>query len=189
MNAPPAFEQGSYKKKSPLGWILLALFGGCCVLCLPIGGAILFPVFSQAKSAAQIQLCSSHLRMLGLGQLIYAGDNDDHLPAADRWMDAIRLYEKPRPGLRSDSPYRCPAAPPGQYGYAMLAKLSQADTKKVANPASTPLIFDSTDLTWNAVADHPNAPVPSRHPPRNNYFCVDGSLKRERQAEDPFTKP
>lgn len=47
---------------------------------IAILAAILFPVFAQAKEAAKKASCSSNEKQLGIGFLLYAGDNNDLFP-------------------------------------------------------------------------------------------------------------
>src|SRR5260370_20684933 len=47
---------------------------------LAILAAILLPVLTRAKSAAQATLCINNTKQLTLAWLIYAGDHDDRLP-------------------------------------------------------------------------------------------------------------
>lgn len=49
------------------------------VAIIAILAAILFPVFSQAKQAAQKTACASNLKQMVLGLLLYAQDYDDHV--------------------------------------------------------------------------------------------------------------
>lgn len=44
---------------------------------IAILAAILFPVFAQAKAAAKASVALSQCREMGIGQLMYMGDNDD----------------------------------------------------------------------------------------------------------------
>jgi len=44
---------------------------------IAILAAILFPVFAQAKEAAKRTSCSMNVRQIGLGIIMYQGDNDD----------------------------------------------------------------------------------------------------------------
>ncbi len=48
---------------------------------IAILAAILFPVFAQAKAAAKKAACLSNMKQQGLGAMMYAGDQDDALPA------------------------------------------------------------------------------------------------------------
>jgi prepilin-type N-terminal cleavage/methylation domain-containing protein/prepilin-type processing-associated H-X9-DG protein len=47
---------------------------------IAILAAILFPVFAQARSAAQASVCLSNQKQIGLGATMYASDHDDILP-------------------------------------------------------------------------------------------------------------
>ena len=46
---------------------------------IAILAAILFPVFAQAKAAAKKTVCLSNLKQIGLGWLMYSGDNDNYM--------------------------------------------------------------------------------------------------------------
>lgn len=73
---------------------------------IAILAAILFPVFAQAREAAKKTMCLSNMKQLGLGMLMYVGDNDDQFPSnafasgtngsgnwgKDYWMFLIRPY-------------------------------------------------------------------------------------------------
>src|SRR5579862_8946453 len=64
MSAPPPGYVP--KKPFPVWAILLIVFSGLCVLCVPIGAAILFPVFSQARLAAKRTLALSNMKQLAV---------------------------------------------------------------------------------------------------------------------------
>lgn len=69
---------------------------------IAILAAILFPVFSQAKSAAKATACMSNQRNLGLATIMYGSDYDDHFPLAAYatdtgfllWLDLVDPYVK-----------------------------------------------------------------------------------------------
>ena len=44
---------------------------------IAILAAILFPVFAQAKAAAKKTACLSNLKQIGIGFMLYQGDQDD----------------------------------------------------------------------------------------------------------------
>lgn len=77
-SAPPSVPTTSPGRNPVL--IAVIVCAALCVVCLPIAGAILFPVFSQARLAAEKRITVSRLKQIGTAALIYATDNDDHLP-------------------------------------------------------------------------------------------------------------
>src|ERR1700739_382823 len=48
------------------------------VAIIAILAAILFPVFAQARAKARQTVCLSNLKQLGLGELMYKQDYDEH---------------------------------------------------------------------------------------------------------------
>lgn len=92
LEAPPAAP-----KKSKLGWIIGGIFAlGFCV-CIPILAAVLFPVFAQAKLAAQKTQALKSLQTSAVSVLIYAADYDDHFPPnmgdSQVLFDALAAYQ------------------------------------------------------------------------------------------------
>lgn len=59
---------------------------------IAILAAILFPVFAQAKEAAKKAACLSNMKQQGLGAMMYAGDQDDALPATG-YYDVCNLLQ------------------------------------------------------------------------------------------------
>jgi prepilin-type N-terminal cleavage/methylation domain-containing protein/prepilin-type processing-associated H-X9-DG protein len=53
---------------------------------IAILAAILFPVFAQSKAAAKKTSCLSNTKQLGLGWIMYSGDNDDVMPLAETFV-------------------------------------------------------------------------------------------------------
>jgi len=68
-------------KKLSYGFTLIELL--VVIAIIAILAAILFPVFAQAKDSAKQTQCVSNTKQLGLGGIMYAGDNDDTLPRHD----------------------------------------------------------------------------------------------------------
>lgn len=60
---------------------------------IAILAAILFPVFAQAKVSAKQVVCASNMRQLGMGMMMYLGDNDDQWVPSAIWS--------PMPGFAS----------------------------------------------------------------------------------------
>lgn len=70
---------------------------------IAILAAILFPVFAQAREKARQATCTSNLKQVGLGVLMYAQDYDEMLPLAAynivnqptvQWYDLVEPYAR-----------------------------------------------------------------------------------------------
>jgi hypothetical protein len=105
---------------------------------------ILTPLFNAARSKADSAACQSSLKQLALALVMYAQDHQDHLPPANRWMDAA--------GARLDPAlFRCPAqGRDARYSYAMNANLSARSLAEIPRPAETILLFESRQNVRNA---------------------------------------
>src|SRR5688572_32710390 len=111
---PPPFSPPPRRGLSPLALVMIIL-AGCGVVGLvgvALLGAVLFPVFANAREAARASSCKSNLKQLSLAMLMYAQDYDDRLPPAQEWLTAAQPYYK-RPTVGN-----CPTAPgPGGYAF------------------------------------------------------------------------
>lgn len=112
------------------------------------------------------EICVSRLRTVAEAQLLYAADNDERLPAAEKWVDASWSYAKEKrkadPEENSESAFRCPtvsARRDGSYGYAFNSGLGGQKTSAIADPDAVELVFDSKDLARNAHGD-PRSTIP-----------------------------
>jgi type II secretory pathway pseudopilin PulG len=80
---PPNFHtspQVQPKSNFPTGIVIgaVVVIGFC--FCLPIAGAILFPVFAQAKDAARRTQAISNLKLAATAVIVYTADYDDRFP-------------------------------------------------------------------------------------------------------------
>ncbi|MCS7191181.1 MAG: DUF1559 domain-containing protein, partial [Fimbriimonadales bacterium] len=148
-----------------------------CLLCMCVLlPAILFPVFSQAREEARKTACLTNLKQLALAQEMYANDHDGRYPAAARWGDLTRLY------VANPETYRCPSVPQERgFGYAMNVRLSRQKLDAIQDPSQTPLLYDSSNLAWNAHDPFTSLPNPPRHGREvNNIAFADGHSKSVR---------
>ncbi len=125
-------------KKSKVGWIIaiVVAVGGCFVLV--VLSAILVPVFMQAKLAAQRTATMENYRQVAIGVMMYAADNDDHLPhefaSASALQRAIRPYAPEPEAFETEAGEMLPNE--------NLAGLALGD---IAYHDETASIYDSTE--------------------------------------------
>ena len=100
---------------------------------------------------------------------IYASDHDDTLMLGDNWMDGLAPY------VERQNIFRSPAIPAPGYGIALNSTIAGANLNSFPN-ATTVLVFDSTVITRNAVADLDTLPNPARYPDGNISAFADGTV-------------
>lgn len=141
---------------------------GMFLLVAPIAAGLLLPALAKAKSKAQHISCMNNTKQLALGLLLYANDEEDLLPAADRWCDAIRPYAP------AETVFRCPAASDGERShYAFNARLAGVKLSEIREPMRTVLVFEGSG-GWNASGGPDSARPQSRHAQRNVVAFADG---------------
>ncbi|HIE53442.1 MAG TPA: DUF1559 domain-containing protein [Armatimonadetes bacterium] len=101
---------------------------------IAILAAILFPVFAQAREKARQASCQSNAKQLALAFLMYAQDNDEHLPwysdrrgypAYDPFSGRTHIrtlwYGLVYPYVKNTQVYVCPSMPRGTWysGYGV----------------------------------------------------------------------
>jgi hypothetical protein len=113
---------------------------GVFLLTLPLMAGLLLPALAKARQKAQTILCENNLKQLAFAARIYAGDNNDQLPPAATWSDAISNY------VASSKPYQCPLDPGSRCSYAFNAALNG---KKLAEINPRTVLFFESDAGWN----------------------------------------
>src|SRR5579862_2876077 len=147
-------------------WVIVAIVVVCGCGGIGLLGAVLFPVFAQAKIAANRAQCMSNIKQDSAALLIYAADNDDHIPQS-KWMEVAMS------GVGSEVRLTCPVVRQhgGEYGYAINSKLT---TTKKPDAATTVLIFETNNLARNASGDPSVEGNPDRHGKGRTESYVDG---------------
>jgi prepilin-type processing-associated H-X9-DG protein len=139
-------------------------------------------VFMAAREKAKQAQCMSNLKQLALATLMYAQDNDEALPVAEHWEEALRPY------FRGDGRVlHCPVAD-GKGGYAMNANLSGVRLARVAEPYRTVMFFDSDSDLGCANDGGTSLPNPGRHLERNVVAFVDGHAEAVSEQEQRALK-
>jgi len=143
--APANFAPQAPPKQPP--WLLFAGLIGCFVCICPIGAAILFPVFQQARVAAHATLAVSSAKVVALGVAMYTNDCDDSFPPSfsKEWITAglaPYLAQKPdeqqlRLGQKQIDYVRIAE------GYVWNTNLANQPVNNLADPAHTWLLHNS----------------------------------------------
>lgn len=159
--------------------VLALAFSGLCLCMCPIIAAVVFPAFAQARERARFNTCLSNLRQIGQASQMYLQDYDQRFPPTDRWGDAFKPY------VEGDTVFRCPSVSVGGFGYAMNSRLSRQAMAKVATPELTPLVYDSSNLGWNAHDPVQSLPYPPRHRNFGNCMLFANGAARTQQSPAP----
>jgi hypothetical protein len=118
-------------------------------------------------------LSQTRLKADALGILIYANDYDDFTPLPNTWMDVLSPY------VRNESDFHSPAiqaVTPNLYGYAFSSSIAGRGETTITSPASTIMMFDSTDLNRNATDQAITLPYPPRYGTNNTIAYADGHV-------------
>jgi hypothetical protein len=161
------FDARSKRRGQYTGYVLLAVLLTFC-------GAIFYPVWLGARPVGVSTRALSQIKQAGLSALMYASDEDDHLPFAANWMDALSPYTKDESCLHSPGAQERAAKPEVVYGIAFRRRLSGTREPKIEEPDKVVLIFDASDLRRNAAGDLNLLPRPPRYGSVNVVAFVDG---------------
>jgi prepilin-type processing-associated H-X9-DG protein len=134
------------------------------------------PPGDQARQVAD----ETNLKQIGLGILQYAQDHDNHLPDADKWVDEVYPY------IKNDAVFHDPSDKPDHlWSYAYNRALSGKLDARIASPADTVLVFDSSLGTKNASDTGESIPRPGRHHGGSDILFADGHVKWFADASVP----
>lgn len=87
---------------------------------IAILAAILFPVFARAREKARQAACSSNMKQLGLGAMMYLQDYDEKFPRFNHCY-SMTWREKIYPYVKSKQIFACPSDPAGSKdGFGIL---------------------------------------------------------------------
>jgi prepilin-type processing-associated H-X9-DG protein len=156
------------RRESPIirAWVTLGA--------LTIVAVILWPIFAIQREHGNRRTCTSDLKQVVLGALLYSQDNDDRFPNA-HWMDATLPY------IKNDTVFRCvdlEQQDSAAFGRAFELNMVGKQVSKVGQPDMNALVFDSEATHRNAIARLASGIArPGRHHEGNNIGFVDGHVK------------
>ena len=104
--------------------------------------ALLLPALAKAKGRAEMVVCRNNARQLALAIWIYAGQNNNQLPPAQTWCDAIA------PHVDSERFFQCPAGDRHQRSHFAFNERLGGMKADAVDPRA--VLFFESDAGWNA---------------------------------------
>ena len=158
-------------RRSFRGFTLIELL--VVIAIIAILAAILFPVFAKAREKARQASCSSNLKQLALGALMYAQDYDELLmplyydaPLGMSW--AVNFLQ---PYVKNMNVVECPSTKERSYGWN-YKYLDYRPMAALAVPAETVMfcdvkqcINDAVEYAWSIRVSAPSDLASSTMPP------------------------
>ncbi len=173
---PPSDAPPPHKSGVP-GWAKWVIGCGAMLMCCcPIGGAVLFPVFSQARQAANSSQSLIHMKQIGAALSLYTAEHDDFTPPSQGWNAALTTYgpdlgaDNLTDPLLRDSPER--------RGYGMNLGISMKSVVAMEDPSKV-IAFALTKTPGKDAQVTPDTLRPaSQQPYRTIWATADGAVKK-----------
>ncbi|MEI7575279.1 MAG: hypothetical protein WCK51_00165 [Armatimonadota bacterium] len=178
MNVPPSYQMpppsdapAPPQKSGVPGWAKWAIGCGAMVMCCcPVGGGILFPVFAQAKVAAQTTTSLAHLRDLSSAMHEYATDNDDRTCPIEGWNANVSGY--------GDAFSLADPLVKDQLGYGLNPGVCSISESAIEDMSKVIQFGTSTQEGPDTVLTPETLRKVSRPPFRTLWVTVDGQAKK-----------
>lgn len=150
--------------------------------------SVIVPFNCNGKWDARRAGSISNLKQIALAHEAYVADFDGFGPPPVSWADSLAPYTSPRTvdykknySLNFWSPHddRQVDGDGNEFGYAYFRPLGGVQVSSIAHPADVPIVFDSSDLRWNANGDLSLLPDPPRWNGKNLIAFLDGHVRAE----------
>lgn len=182
---PEQWIEPKPSEKNVNTWAIVAAVVGAClvlgVIMVAVLGAVLMPVFSQAREKARTTSCQSNLKQLSLAMLMYVQDYDEKYPPKGVWSGGTMPYVKnymvylcSKGHLLSPTVYLGTPPPPTPTHYGFNSALPGLTLQKIISPASTIALFETKGPNEGGASD---VAQPGRHQGGNNFGFVDGHVR------------
>jgi hypothetical protein len=155
--------------KSPVPiWVIVVLLVFVCPC-----GVMLYPIILAARPAAPRAGSISNLKQIALANTMYCAENDGYGPNPLTWTDDLL------PQLHNRELFRSTHLEEGgeESGYAYYRPLFGLNQDLIENLNEVPVVFDSSDMRWNANGDLSLLPDPPRWDGKNLIAFLDGHVK------------
>ena len=137
---------------------------------VPILAGFALPAMAQAREKSQTSACSSNLKQIALGAMMYSQDYDETLPGAAGWDKQLNPYLKNKDVLHD------PSDEARGISYAMNRRLSAVKMSRIAHPEKTILFYEIAARTGSPNGVGQDQAV--RHKGGSNVAYADGHVKR-----------
>lgn len=187
MNVPPSYQMPppsdapSPHKSGVPGWAKWVIGCGAMLMCCcPIGGAILFPVFSQAKLAAKSTQSMSKMKNLAVAWNLYCADSEDRACPFPDWNESLREYTVGSDVEPASDPLIDPLLPEtsDQLGYGMNRQVALKEVITFDDPSKVVVLALTTMPGKDAEVTKDILRKASQGPFRTIWATADGAVTK-----------
>jgi len=168
-----AYATGDLDAMAPLADALAAL--GATLL-HSLAAAPMMALVGAAPGEVQAgdpkTVCLSNIKNLAMAAQMFAVDNADRFPAADKWVDQLEPY------VRNEAIFKCPEdRSEARSSYGMNWALSRKQASKIKNLSDVVLFYETAHPGDTPRSGASDVVSPPRHQGGNNYGFADGHAR------------